>query len=452
MELLLSKKEIETLNGEYSDITNNYTNKEKTVAQLFTVKVYNLMKKDYDLAYNYIDKVFKISYICEDIDLTYYDIKDSKILLTMEDSILSGFIFESTKNNVSSFLNVIKIKNDFVTTLPKKKIRPKVLTNLLIESNIKCLNSLCSTVNSELTNKITENLNDIFKYNMYIEYQFRKDEFITMPLKKEEKALLIKHYMSERKLMTESNVENYMYDMFTERLINYANLHINNLTKNLKISMSTKILDIDYLYKQVSQGLNGLIVELINQPIYTSAHRKKDLILLDWLFIKDDIFKLVESKKKEQSYKNFFKYSLAKINNIYIDIYDGIERKCQDYDTFSVTYGYAVERICKNQMNKIFNKSIIINKISYRCVFLAFYDINDKLFALDNHFNIDDILSLKITHNGKLIYAVPEETKDLLMEYNNHLLHAIKESRYTCIDHSKNKNINDLKLTIKATL
>lgn len=446
MKLFLSKKEIEILNEDYKNSNHLYTNKEKVITQIFATKVYNLMKEDYDLALNYIDKVLNISSICEDIDLTYFNITDSKILLTMENNILSGFILEKKRKNISSFFNTVKIRNDFIIAIPEKTLKPVILEELLIKSNIKCLNSLCSITNLEINKKIKENLNNIFKYNMYVEYQFRKDEFSKAPLKKDEKNLLISHYIKEKKLKTEPNVEKYIYDMFSERILNYANLHLSTLTKNLKISMSKKILDVDYLYEQSVQDLTGLIIELLNQPIYNSISRKKDLIVLDWLFVKDDISEFIKKKNKEESYKIYFKYKISMINKIYLEIYKDIKSKCEDYDTFSVKYGYSTERICKNKIDKVFNKTININKSTYKCVFIGFFDINDNFFALDNNFNIEDILSLQITYEDNILYSVPEETKNMLTRFNKKLLTIIKDNGYTYTDHSKNKNINDLKI------
>lgn len=446
MELFLSKKEIENLNEEYKSLNILYTNKERVITQMFATKVYNLMKKDYDLASNYIDTVLNISSICEDVNLTYYSIEDSKILLTIENNILSGFILEKKRKNISSFFNTVKIRNDFIIAIPEKTSKPVILENLLTESNIKCLNFECSTISLEINKKIKENLDDILKHNMYIEYQFRKDEFMNTPLKKDEKNLLIMHYIKEKKLRTEPNVEKYIYDMFEDKILNYSNEYITNLTTNLKTSMSKKILDVDYIYNQITQNLNVSIIKLLNKPIFESVSRNKSLIVLDWIFIRDDIFDFIKKKNYEAQLKRFLRYILVKQNMIYIDIYNDIKSKCENYDTFNVSYQYSVERTCKNNFNKIMNKGVTINKLSFRCTFIGFIDVNDNFFALDDTFKIDDILSLTITHGDTLLYSVPEETKDLLISINNKLISTLNDNEYIPIDHCKLKRVEDIKI------
>lgn len=440
MKIFLSKKEIELLNKEYETTNDIYTNKESVITQIFAIKINNLMRTDYELASSYIDRVLKISSICEEnINLSDYDIKNVKIFLTIDEDTLSGFTSTQKQKETGFFSNTVKIVNDFIITNPTNKERPLVVENLLKETNVICLHSFTKVAHNELETRFLRDINDRFSYIMYTEYQFRKNEFLRLPLTDDEKTNLIKLYDKNKNNTGQAYVEKYIEKMFKEYILEHATMCIYDLMHILKTHMPKKMFDINYLYDKLLERVDDLIISSLNSSIYKSKYRDKPLVILDWLFIKDDIFNFIENKNKELNLEKVFRNKILRINNIYSFIYNAINDKLKEcnLNSFNLNFKEPIKPTFTNC--KLLKKSITIGKNKYLYNFIGFVDDNKKLHILDPIFKIDNLLKLKITHEDDLLYAVPKETKNLLINLNKKLVDAIKDSGYTPIDNGRAK-------------
>lgn len=301
MNLLISKAEIENLNKEYKNSDNIYDRKEALITQMFTIKIYNLIKEDYELGLNYINKIFNISSICEECNLYNYGINNTKLFLNIDNDVLIGFMFDNyDENSVGYYSNIIKISNDFIlinniTISGSNENIPSILKNLIESSNIEYLEPICTNMKANLNDKCLDLLEERFLYNMFVEYQFRKAEFLKLPLTNDEKNTLKKFYNQHTK--NEPPVEKYIFNKFKYNIINDLETYINTTINEFKNSMSKNILNLDYLYKRLAVDLDELIIELINSPIFNSEHRDNPILLLDLLFIKEDIYRDIERKE-----------------------------------------------------------------------------------------------------------------------------------------------------------
>lgn len=363
MQLLLSKKEIEILNDEYKNKSNNYASKENVIIQMFTVKMYNLMKEDYTLASNYINKSFDISSICEDNILKDYKISDSKIFFTMVNDILLGFKFDfNNDSNTGFYSNIVRIGNDLFYTNDNPAILNKnktitqhpSLKKLIKSSNLHYLEYTSNTMKSIMTNTLSEVLEERFLYNMFVEYQFRKSEFLKSPLTNQEETTLKKFYKREKAkdISNEPYAEKYIINTLKSCIVKDMTSYIEDVINNLTITMSKNLLNEDYLYGMLIYHLDELIIDGINLPIFNSETRKAPMILLDLLIIKDDIFNdIKKNNPKELERKTKIKETNDIVDNDIVnnDIVDkGIVAEAKEifkYFLFETLTGLTIQLI-----------------------------------------------------------------------------------------------------------
>lgn len=306
MNLFLSKNDLELLNEEYKNSSVKYVRKENAIVQMFTINVYNIMKKDSELGLNYINKIFNISSICEEFNLYNYGINNTKLFLNIDNDVLLGFMFDAyDKNSSGYYSNIIKISNDFIlinntmTISESNENIPSILKHLIESSNLEYLEPICTNMKASLNDKCLDLLEERFLYNMFIEYQFRKDEFLKLPLTNDEKNTLKKFYNQNTK--NEPNIEKYIFNKFKYNIINDLETYLNTIINEFKVSMSKNILNLDYLYERLAVDIDKLIIDLINSPIFNSKYRDNHILLLDLLFIKEDIYKDIKRKELKNS-------------------------------------------------------------------------------------------------------------------------------------------------------
>lgn len=426
MELLLSKKEIEIINEEHKDVSNIYIHKENTLVQLFTIKIYNLMKIDYEFASSYIDKILKISSICEDVDLNYYRLKDVQVFFTLKNNILYGYIIDLNDVN-EPFINVAKIKNDLILLNKKLDLKSSLIEEMLTLNNIICINHFSSKLREELKNEFLQSIKDRFMYNIFKEMQFRKDEFLNRPIANKEAHQLLKHYYWNVELeglsIEESIIEKFIIPIQQKTICS-----INNLLKELRDTLSINITNKNYLNNEINFSMDKIIMNYLYTPIPMSNLNQRNLYILDLFFIKDFINDFFNNKNLIQNKKIFNK--IENLEYIYSKLYSEIIDYCdlKKYPYFNVNVN---NRIIIRDCNYYFitKRPIRIDGFSYSVPQLCIKDSLGRKCLLGKPLDIDMILNLRISYEGKDIYIISDEIKKTLIETKNEIDDIITKNK-----------------------
>lgn len=439
MDKLLLKKEVEIL---YKEL--NSKNMEVALTEIIAMKINTLIKNNDSSASNYIGRLFNISSLCENFRLDFYNIKDIPIFFTYIDNILSGYTYRpTTKKEKDSFIVTIKINNSFLL-LSKININNSIfLKQSLEQNNIICVSNFLPKVKNDLRRKFLKEMEDRILYNIFTEFQFRKDEITRFQFNNDEIRALLRVY--EKNFRSKGfSVEETILNSLKGFIENSTPRMIDKLVANVNISAPNNVTNIEYLYNELLFNMDSLIIGRLNKCIVPAKTQNGNLILIDLLLIKDIIEKR-EIKKKfindtldnlEIAYKSLFRemqdsvyINLNMCLSPYKRILSSIKKAFSNNKpkTFDVFIDGRTIKDCVS-FNLVETK-IILDHCRYFSHQIYFVNSLGKKFYI-NALDIKKFLTIKVSYNGVEIYSPSCKITNLISDFKEKIRYIKSSNIY----------------------
>lgn len=423
MEIIILKNEVEELTNEYEQIFKRFTNIESIMTELLSIKIYNLLKNDYNLATNYINRLLPISSFCPDIIISDYNIEDVDILILFKDKMLSGLIFKRDENFKDSFLNIVKIHNDLVLSNNEIEhnrtiIKPSIINKLLDSNNMKNISSVFFSAEDEIERRFDDEIEDKIFHNIFFASNFRKKEFINISHNDKKKLLNIS-------LTYNCSVGEYIYNQFKSSII-HINTYKKKILNDFKNSISSKLLDTDYLYNMISFYGEQLMNDILNTKINHPSFENTNFVLMDLLLIEDETVDLLKTELQIIDRETLIEKKIEEFNNTILEIRHEIKDILKLYKVrrFKVNHDTEGNIRCSN----IFFGSDYLSSAQgtqYKINYLFCMKSNGDGFDFDNLLQINNTLNLKIIYRRKVIYSLSKEIKNKLLKVQSDIVSLI---------------------------